>query len=129
MTIRREIDPGWTWDDQFSYSQAVQLENWIYVSGQLALDPKGNVVGRDDMRAQSRRVFENIEAILRAAGGGRENIVRITAYLTDMSRYAGYNEARAEFFAGRRPASTTIQVAGLAIPGLLVEVDAVAYIG
>ena len=128
MTIRQEIDPGWTWDDRFSYSQAVKLGNWVYVSGQLSLDPQGNVVGKGDLLAQSRQVFQNIEAILGTVGGTREQIVRITAYLTDMTRFSEYNRARAEFFQKNRPASTSIQVSGLAIEGLLVEVDAVAYV-
>ena len=128
MTVPERIDPGWSWDDRLSLSQAVKAGNWLYISGQIALDPDGNVVGKGDMRAQSQRVFENIAAILQQAGGTLDNLVRITAYLTDMSRYQEYNEVRTKFLKGRPPASTTVQVSGLAFEGLLVEVDAVAYI-
>ncbi len=92
------------------------------------IDPGGNVVGKGDMRAQSQRVFENIAAILQQAGGTLDNLVRITAYLTDMSRYPEYNEVRTKFLGARPPASTTVQISGLAFEGLLVEVDAVAYL-
>ena len=128
MTMRKEIDPGWTWDDRFSYSQAVQVGDWLYISGQVPLDAAGHLAGENDVLAQSRQVFANIDALLQSAGGSRDHIVRITSYLIDMSRYQEYNQARGEYFQGRRPASTTIQVAGLAIPGILVEVDAVAFI-
>ena len=132
MTVPERIDPGWAWDDGLSLvpfiSQAVKAGDWLYISGQVALDPGGNVVGRGDMRAQSQRVFENIEAILQQAGGALDNLVRITAYLTDMSRYPEYNEVRTKFLGARPPASTTIQVSGLAFEGLLVEVDAVAHL-
>ena len=111
-----------------SLSQAVKAGNWLYISGQIALDPGGNVVGKGDMRAQSQRVFENIAAILQQAGGTLDNLVRITAYLTDMSRYREYNEVRTKFLGTRPPASTTVQVSGLAFDGLIVEVDAVAYL-
>ena len=128
MTVPERIDPGWAWDDGLSLSQAVKAGDWLYISGQVALDPGGNIVGRGDMRAQSQRVFENIEAILQQAGGALDNLVRITAYLTDMSRYPEYNEVRTKFLGARPPASTTIQVSGLAFEGLLVEVDAVAHL-
>ena len=128
MTVPERIDPGWAWDDGLSLAQAVKAGDWLYISGQVALDPGGNVVGRGDMRAQSQRVFENIEAILQQAGGALDNLVRITAYLTDMSRYPEYNEVRTKFLGARPPASTTIQVSGLAFEGLLVEVDAVAHL-
>ena len=128
MTVPERIDPGWAWDDGLSLSQAVKAGDWLYISGQVALDPGGNVVGKGDMRAQSQRVFENIEAILQQAGGALDNLVRITAYLTDMSRYPEYNEVRTKFLGARPPASTTIQVSGLAFEGLLVEVDAAAHL-
>ena len=128
MTVRERVDPGWAWDDRLSLSQAVKAGDWLYISGQVALDPGGNVVGKGDMRAQSQRVFENIEAILQQAGGALDNLVRITAYLTDMSRYPEYNEVRTKFLGTCPPASTTIQVSGLAFEGLLVEVDAVAHL-
>ncbi len=128
MAIGTELDPGWAWDDRIPMSQAVKIGNFLYISGQIALDPNGKLVGENDMAAQSRRVYENIEAILKQAGGTFENVIKVTAYLTDMSRYQQYNEARSKAFKSCRPASTTVEVSGLAFKGLLVEVEAVAYI-
>ena len=128
MAIGMELDPGWAWDDKIPMSQGVKVGNLVYISGQIALDPDGKVVGEGDMRAQSQRVYENIEAILKKAGGSFENIVKVTAYLTDMSRYLQYNEVRAKAFKNYRPASTTVEVTGLAFKGLLVEVEAIAYL-
>ena len=123
-----ELDPGWEWDDKIPMSQGVKIGNLIFISGQIALDPGGKVVGENDMAVQSERVYENIATILKQAGGSADNIVKVTAYLTDMSRYPQYNQVRAKFFGSRRPASTTVEVSGLAFKGLLVEVEAVAHI-
>ncbi len=128
MGIGKEMDPGWAWDDKIPMSQGVKIGNFLYISGQIALDPGGKVVGENDMGAQSQKVYENIEAILKQAGGTFENIIKVTAYLTDMSRYPQYNEVRSKVFKNYRPASTTVEVSGLAFKGLLVEVEAVAYI-
>ena len=125
---REIIDPGWAWDDKFSLSQAIKVGNILYISGQIALDPEGNIVGKDDMKAQSERVYENIDALLKKAGGTMENVVKITAFLTDMNRFAEYNEVRGKVFKGRHPASSTVAITALAFKGLLVEVEAVAYL-
>ncbi len=128
MGIGMELDPGWAWDDKIPMSQAIKVGNLLYISGQIALDPDGKVIGENDMAAQSQKVYQNIEAILKKAGGTFENVVKVTAFLTDMSRYPQYNEVRSQFFKTHRPASTTVEVCGLAFKGLLVEVEAVAYI-
>ena len=128
MAMGKVIDPGWQWDDKIPLAQAVKVGEVLYISGQIALDPSGALVGAGDMKAQSQRVFENIAAILRMAGGTLENVVKITAYLTDMSRYGQYNEVRGRFLKDHRPASTTVQVMALAFPGLLVEVEAIAHL-
>ncbi len=128
MGIGQELDPGWAWDDKIPMSQGVKIGNLIFISGQIALDPGGKIVGENDMVVQSERVYENISAILEQAGGSIDDIVKVTAYLTDMSRYQQYNQVRAKFFGNRRPASTTVAVSALAFKGLLVEVEAVAYL-
>jgi len=126
MGMATKIDPGWAWDDNIPLAQGIQAGNVLYISGQIALDPDGKLVGAGDMRAQSQRVFENIEKLLAIAGFRLENVVKITAYLTDMSRFGEYNEVRGRFLKDHRPASTTVQVGALAFPGLLVEVEAIA---
>jgi len=72
MAKRKVIDPGWQWDDKIPLAQAVKVGEVLYISGQIALDPSGALVGAGDMKAQSQRVFGNIEAILRMAGGTLE---------------------------------------------------------
>ena len=123
-----EIDPDWKWDDNLSMSQGIRIGNFLYLSGQISLDADGVLVGRGSMTEQSKRVFQNIETILDRAGARPEHIFKISAFLTDMSRYSEYSAERTRFFMGRKPASTTVQVSALAFEGLLVEVEAVAYI-
>lgn len=126
MTTPVEIDPGWKWDDNLSMSQGLKVGSLLYISGQIALEPDGALVGESSMAEQARQVFDNIEIILERAGASSANVVKITAYLTDMTRYAEYSAERTRFFKGRRPASTTVEVSKLAFEGLLVEVEAVA---
>lgn len=128
MTGGKVIDPGWSWDDRIPLAQAVQIDRVLYISGQISLNPDGSVFGAGDMKAQCQRVFENLELLLKRAGASMENVVKLTAYLTDMNGYAAYNEVRGRFLQQHRPASTTVQVSGLAFPGLLVEVEAVAHL-
>jgi len=122
------IDPGWGWDDKIPLKQAIRAGNVLYISGQIALDPGGSLVGAGDMKAQAQRVFENIEKLLTLAGARWENVAKVTAYLTDMSRYGEYNEVRRQYFREHHPASTTVAVPALAFPGLLVEVEAIAHL-
>lgn len=126
--VRRTIDPGWTWDDRLPLAQAKQLGNTIYVSGQVAFDANGNLVGEGDMKAQTRQVFDNIKAVLAAAGAGLEDIIKINTYITDQSKFRDMLEVRSEIFAENPPASTAVVVAGLAFPGLLIEVEAMAVL-
>ena len=126
MSARTKIDPGWKWDDNFIMSQANQIGNAVYVSGQVALDPEGKVVGKGDMKAQTRQALENIQAILQAAGASLQDVVKITVFLTDISRLMETHEVRAEYFPDPPPASTAVEVKALAFPDLLIEIEAVA---
>src|SRR5690348_15020405 len=84
---RRTVDPGWAWDDRLPLAQAKQIGSTIYVSGQIAYDADGKLVGEGDMKAQTRQVFDNIKSILESAGSGLKDIVKITTYITDGSRF------------------------------------------
>ncbi len=99
--IRKTIDPGWAWDDRLPLAQARQIGNTIYVSGQVAYDPNGNPVGEGDMRAQTRQVFDNIRAVLAAAGARLEDIIKINTYITDQSRFMEMLDVRVHGDAGR----------------------------
>ncbi len=126
MSARKRIDPGWTWDDNFNMSQAIEIGNAIYVSGQVAMDPSGNGVGPGDMKAQTRQALQNVKTVLESAGASMEDVAKITVYMTDISLLRDTHEVRAEFFPDPPPASTGIEVSALAFPGLLIEIEAIA---
>jgi 2-iminobutanoate/2-iminopropanoate deaminase len=110
------------------YSQAVQVTGGrtLYISGQIALDPKtGEIVGAGDVRAQAERVLDNLAAILRAADMDFRNIVRAGIFLTDLQDFGNVNACYGARFTADPPARATVQVAGLP-RGVLVEIDAIA---
>ncbi len=126
MSTRTKIDPGWKWDDDFIMSQAIQIGNAIYVSGQVALTPAGEVIGKGDMKVQTRQALENIKTVLQAAGAALQDVVKITVFTTDISRLMETHSVRAEYFPDPAPASTAVEVKALAFPDLLIEIEAVA---
>lgn len=109
------------------YSQAVEIDGWLYTSGQVALDPATGEMVDGDFRAQAERVFANLGAVLAAAGCTFQDIVRATVYLTDLGNFAALNRIYAEAMGDHRPARSTVEVAGLP-KGALVEIDLVARI-
>jgi 2-iminobutanoate/2-iminopropanoate deaminase len=108
------------------YTDAVVADGWIWVSGLLALDKDGTLVGGDDVTAQAERVHENLQAVLRKAGADFENVVKVTVYLRRIEDRAAVNTVRRRFFGESRPASTLVEVSAFVVPGALVEIDAVA---
>jgi enamine deaminase RidA (YjgF/YER057c/UK114 family) len=108
-----------------TWSQATVCGGLVFVSGQVAWDADGNVVG-DSVAAQSEVVWDNIERALEAAGSRLDLLARVTVYLTSTDGIADFRAVREKRLAGIRPASTLVVVAALADPALLVEVDAVA---
>ena len=109
------------------YSQGVVLDGWLWVSGQVALDPAtGELVG-SDAAGQARRALQNLGAILEAAGAGLDRVVRATVYLANMDDFKAVNEVYADFFGENRPARVTVEVSRLPL-GALVEVDAIARV-
>jgi 2-iminobutanoate/2-iminopropanoate deaminase len=121
-----DIDPGWTWDDRLPFVQGKQIGNLIYVSGQVALDREGKLVGEGDIQAQTRRALENVKTVLAAAGAGLHDIVKLNSYITVASLYREFSETRSQIFGNHRPASTVVVVSALAFPGLMVEIEAIA---
>lgn len=108
------------------YSQAITVGDLVFCSGQIALDPKtGELVAPGDVRAQTRRVMENLASVLAAAGSSLSHVVKTTIYLTDLGDFASVNEVYGGFFREGPPARATVQVAGLP-KGAQVEIDAVA---
>lgn len=107
------------------YSQAIRANGFLYVSGQVALDPKtGEFVGTD-IRQQTERTLENIKGILEAAGSNMHHVVKTTVFLKDMNDFAAMNEAYAKYFSLAPPARSTVQVARLP-KDALVEIEVIA---
>jgi 2-iminobutanoate/2-iminopropanoate deaminase len=108
-----------------SYSQAVRTNGFLFVSGQVALDPKsGELVGAD-VRQQTERVLDNLKAILEAAGVSLSHVVKTTVFLKDMNDFAAMNEIYARYFTAAPPARSTVQAARLP-KDALVEIDVIA---
>jgi 2-iminobutanoate/2-iminopropanoate deaminase len=111
------------------YSQAIQAGGLLFCSGQIPLDPKsGDMVGASDVRAQTRRVMENLGAVLRAGGASFGSVVKTTIYLADLQDFGTVNEIYGSYFQEAPPARATVQVAALP-KGALVEIDAIAVVG
>ncbi len=110
------------------YSQAIQAGGFVFVSGQIPIDSKtGNVV-REDIRAQTRCVMDNIGAILRAAGCSLSDVVMVYVFLRDIEKFQEFNEVYSEYFRDHKPARVTVGVADLP-KGVDIEVSVIAYRG
>ena len=129
MAKRIEVNPDWPWAEKFGFHLGIRVENTVYVSGTVAWDRDGNIVGPDNMLEQSRQAFSNVKEILAEAGATMDDVVKINAFLTDINRYTDYSAARAEAFTNNIPASTAVASPALVEPGLLIEIEAIAEIG
>lgn len=107
------------------YTDAVRFGNLLFVSGAAPVDEDGRLVGDGDVVAQARQVHLNLEKILVHAGASFADVLKVTVFLTDVDDRAKINEVRREFFGSAYPASTLIEVSALAVPGMLVEIEAV----
>ena len=107
-----------------TYSQAVRVDSTVYISGQIPLVPETMEIVQGDVGAQIERVFENLKAVVEAAGGTFANVVKLTVYLTDLANFARVNEVMASHFQEPFPARAAIGVAALP-KGVAVEVDAI----
>lgn len=109
------------------YSQGMVAGGLVFVSGQIPLDPATGELAGATFEARVRRVLDNVDAVLRAAGSDRSRVVKVTVYLTDMALFARLNTVYAEFFGEHRPARAAIQVGALP-RGADVEIEAVAVL-
>jgi 2-iminobutanoate/2-iminopropanoate deaminase len=110
------------------YTDAVRFGDLLFISGCAPVDETGRLVGAGDVAIQARQVLSHIGTVLRHVGGDFSDILKVTVYLLDVDDRVAVNEVRKEFFGDSRPASTLIEVRRLAVPGMLVEIDAVAGI-
>ncbi len=110
------------------YSQAIAANGLLFCSGQIPLDPAtGEMVGASDVRAQARRVMENLKGVLEAGGASFADVVKTTIFLADLGDFGAVNEIYGGYFTADPPARATVQVAGLP-RGAMVEIDAIAVI-
>ena len=110
------------------YSDAVRAGDLVFVSGQASVDRHGKLVGAGDVVAQTRQVLDNMRLALAAAGATLDDVVKVTVYLADCADRPKVNEVRKEYFGANRPASTLIGISDWAIPGMLIEIEAVAVV-
>ena len=111
------------------YSQAIKVGAWLFLSGQIPLDPSdGNFDASSDVQSQTRQVMKNLEAVLCAAGGSLASLVKTTIYVTDLGDFGTVNDVYGSFFEGHAPpARATVQVAALP-KGAKVEIEGVAFV-
>jgi 2-iminobutanoate/2-iminopropanoate deaminase len=126
---RRELKVEGLAEPLSHYADAVVAGDTLYVSGIVPVDGEGRIVGGDDVVAQARQVFATMERVLAAAGASAGDVVKVTVYLLDIDDRPKINPVRQEFFGATRPASTLVEVSRLAVPGALLEIEAVAHLG
>ena len=127
---KKAINP-WTWQEQFNFAQAWKVDDprsLIFVSGQASISKEGAVLHEQDFISQVRQAFSNLEEVLIKAGATRDDIVKMGIFLTDRDNFSIYKEIHGEFFSGKKPADTVLIVNSLALPELLVEIEAIAVL-
>jgi reactive intermediate/imine deaminase len=120
--IRIEPDPY----EPYRLSQAMRVGDLLFISGQAAISPEGELVGVGDFDAQAEQTFRNLERVLAAGGSGLDRIVKVTIFLTDMANFPKIVELRGRWFTPPYPADTIVEVSSLALPGLEIEIEAIA---
>lgn len=114
--------------DQFRISLGYRVGNLVFTSGQAAIDLDGNIVGVGDFDVQADCVFANLERVLKQGGSSLAQVVKVTIYLTDMSNFPKILELRKKYFKSPWPADTTLEVQSLALPELMIEIEAIGLV-
>ena len=110
------------------YTDAVVAGRTLYVSGLVAFDEHGQVVGKGDVVEQTRQIFRHLGSILEAAGGSPSDVTKVTVFMRDVTQRPEINPVRQEFFGSHRPASTLVEVSRLVNDDLLLEIEAIAVL-
>jgi 2-iminobutanoate/2-iminopropanoate deaminase len=122
--IKTDPDPY----DPFNIALGYRVGDLVILSGQAAIDENGNVVGAGDFDAQAEQVFANLKRVLEAAGSSLDKVVKVNIYLTDMGNFPKIVELRGRYFSRPWPADTIVGVTALALPELLIEIEATALV-
>ena len=128
MATRQEIRVEGAAEPISHYTDAVRFGDLLFISGAAAFDSDGNVVGKGDVVTQTRVVLQNIRDALQEVGADMGDVLKVTVFLTDIADRAAVNPVRKEFFGDAKPASTLFEVSALAVPDMLVEIEAIAGI-
>ena len=128
MSQRINISSGAIWEDKVGYSRAVKVGNHIEVSGTVASDENGNIVGQDNPYEQTKYILQKIEKALVSAGASLQDVVRTRMFVTDISRFEEYAKAHGEAFSSIKPCSSMIEIKGLVAPEYLIEIEATAIL-
>jgi len=126
MLNRTNYSSGAKWEDIIGYSRAVKVGRLIEVTGTVASDENGNVVGKDDAYRQTQYIYQKIQKVLESAGATMANIIRVRMFVTDISRWEEYGEAHSEFFKDIKPCNTMVEVSALIEPDYMIEIEATA---
>jgi reactive intermediate/imine deaminase len=126
--IERMNPQGLSTPTGYSHVVTTRGGKTIYIAGQVAFDAKGQLVGKGDLAAQTRQVFENLSVALKAAGATFANVVKANTYMRDASQVAVVREVRARYYTKELPASTLVEVPRLANPDFLIEIEVVAVV-
>lgn len=124
---RQNISSGAAWEDIVGYSRAVKIGNTIEVAGTTAVK-NGEIVGKGNMYAQTKCIFEIIEDALKKAGASMNDVVRTRMFVTDISLWEEAGKAHGEFFKEIKPVTTMLEISGLIDPDMLIEIEATAII-
>lgn len=125
---RTNFSTGAKWEDIVGYSRAVRVGNLVEVTGTVAVDDGGNVVGAGDAYAQTAFIIRKIETVLLRAGASLKDVIRTRMFVTDISLWEAYGKAHGEFFGTIKPCTSMVEVKGLIDPAYLVEIEATAII-
>ena len=127
MKIQRiTIDPDPY--EPFRLAQGYRAGDFLFISGQAAIDASGQIVGEGDFDAQAKQAFENLDRVLRAGGSSLKNVIKVTIFLTDMSNFDKVVDLRGKWFTAPYPADTIVEVSSLYSPEAMIEIEAIAVV-
>ena len=127
---KRPINP-WTWQTPYNFSQAWKIDksqSMVFVSGQASLSSDGEILHLNDFEGQVHVTMQNIKTVLDHAGASLEDVIRLGIFITDMENFPSFVDILGEYFPGEKPANTVLGISCLALPGLLIEIEAVAVL-
>jgi enamine deaminase RidA (YjgF/YER057c/UK114 family) len=125
---RTTISTGTRWEPLVGYSRGIRVGPFVYISGTTATDAEGEIVGRDDIQAQTLQCLKNLQSALERLGAKLEHVVRTRMYVTDIVQWEDVGRAHGQFFGKICPATSMVEVSALVMPEIMVEIEADAIV-